>query len=304
LKKIILDCDPGVDDALAIVLALNSGKIELEGITTVNGNVGVEQTFLNARRILDYFEIDIPVARGASRPLKVAPIHAESFHGNDGLGDSRLLPPGAKPRPKQKNAVDFLIQSVASGLRTIVATGPLTNIALAFQKDAKVMEQLEELVIMGGAIHEHGNVDTVSEFNFYADPDAADYVFRTKIPKVLVPLDATHRALPTPSAVRKIKDTPSGKFGKSVLAKYLHAELAEGNGGAHLHDPLAMGYAIDKSFVRVKSAFIRVETQGKYTRGACVVEERPWVKSTPNAKYAWDVDSKRFVEYFVDTVSK
>ena len=299
MKKIILDCDPGVDDALAIVLALNSGKIALEGITTVNGNVGVEQTFRNAHRILDYFEIDIPVARGASRPLKVAPVHAESFHGHDGLGDSRLLPPGAKPRPKQQNAIDFLIQSVASGLRTIVATGPLTNIALAFQKDAKVMEQLEELVIMGGAIHEHGNVDTLSEFNFYADPDAANYVFQTKIPKVLVPLDATHRALLTPSAVRKIKDTPSGKFVKSVLAKYLHAELAEGNGGAHLHDPLAMGYAIDKSFVKLKSTFLRVETQGKYTRGACVVEERPWVKYTPNAKYAFDVDAKRYVEYFV-----
>jgi purine nucleosidase len=301
LKKIILDCDPGVDDALAIVLALNSGKIELEGITTVNGNVGVDQTFLNAHRILDYFKIDVPVARGASRPLKAAPVHAESFHGRDGLGDSILLPPGAKTR--SKNAIDFLLQSVDSGLKTIVATGPLTNIALAFQKDSEVMNKLEALIIMGGAIHEPGNVDSVSEFNFYADPDAADYVLHTKVPKILVPLDATHKALLTRSAVQEMKNTASGKFVKSIIAKYLGAELAQGIGGAHLHDPLAMGYCIDRSFVKLQSAFLRVETQGKYTQGACVVEERPWVQYVPNAKYAWDVDSKRFVDYFIDTVS-
>jgi purine nucleosidase len=304
LKKIILDCDPGVDDALAIVLAVNSGKIELQGITTVNGNVNVDQTFLNAHRILDYFKIKLPVAKGAKRPLIVDPVHAETFHGRDGLGDSSLLPPESESTSKSKNAVDFLIQAVAAGLKTIVATGPLTNIALAFQKNPETMNNLEELIIMGGAIHEPGNVDSASEFNFYADPDAADYVMKTIVPKILIPLDATHRALLAPHAIKEMKDTASARFVKSIIAKYLRAEMAQGFRGAHLHDPLAMGYCIDRSFVKLKRAFLRVETQGKYTRGACVVEERRWVNYTPNVKYAWDVDSKRFVDYFVDTVSK
>jgi len=304
LKKIILDCDPGVDDALAILLGLNSGKIELEGITTVNGNVGVDQTFLNAHRILDYFKIQIPVAKGARRPLRVAPRHAESFHGKDGLGDSPLLPPGSETRLRSHNAIDFLIHSVASGLKTIVATGPLTNIALAFEKDPKVMGKLEELVIMGGAIHEPGNVDTMSEFNFYADPDAADFVMKTAVPKILIPLDATHKVVLLQKKVEGMADTRSGKFVKSIIAKYLSAEIGEGFAGAHLHDPLAMGYCIDPSFVKLEPAFLRVETQGKYTRGTCVVEERPWINHIPNVKYAYDVDSSRFVEYFAKVVSQ
>jgi purine nucleosidase len=304
LKKIILDCDPGVDDALAIVLALNSEKIELAGITTVNGNVSVDQTFLNAQRILDYFKINVPVAKGARRPLKVAQVHAESFHGKDGLGDSSLLPPGQLTTSRPQNAIDFLIQAVASGLKAVVATGPLTNIALAFQKNPEIVSKLEELIIMGGTIHEPGNVDSVSEFNFYADPHAADYVMKTKVPKILIPLDATNRALLTPKAVEEMRDTASGRFVKSIISRYLGAEMAEGFRGAHLHDPLALGYCIDRSFVKLKPAFMRVETQGKYTRGACVVEERPWVKYTSNVKYAWDVDSKRFVDYFLETVSK
>ncbi|MFI5420603.1 MAG: nucleoside hydrolase, partial [Nitrososphaerales archaeon] len=236
MKKIILDCDPGVDDALAIVLALNSHQIELEGISTVNGNVGVSQTSLNATRILDYFEIDVPVAKGASRPLKVAPLHATAFHGKDGLGDTSLLPPTSNRKLETKNGVDFMIDKIASGVRTLVATGPLTNVALAFRKNRRVMDRLEELVIMGGAIHEPGNVDTMSEFNFYADPDAADFVLQTKVPKVLIPLDATHKALVTSKDVEQIKDSASGKFVKSIISKYVKAELSAGRKGGPLHD--------------------------------------------------------------------
>ena len=291
-----------MDDALAIVFALNSARLELEGITTVNGNVGVNQTSLNAKRILDYFHVDIPVARGASRPLKVAPVHAKAFHGMDGLGESLLLPGRSTRKLDSRNAVDFIVDKVAAGIRTLVATGPLTNVALAFGKNPRVMNRLEELVIMGGAIHEPGNVDAASEFNFYADPDAADYVLQTRVPKVLIPLDATHRALLTSEDVEEIKDTISGKFVKSIISKYVRAELAAGRKGGPLHDPLAMGYCIDNTFVKLKPAFVRVETQGRFTRGACVTEERPWVNVTPNLSYAFDVDASRFVNYFKKAV--
>ena len=304
MKKVILDCDPGVDDAMAIVLALNSKKIDLVGITTVSGNVGVNQTSLNACRILDYFKItNLPVSKGAAHPLKATPVHAKSFHGNDGLGDSPLLPKTSERKLEPVHAVDFIIQSVEAGLKTIVATGPLTNIALAFKKNPRIMNKLDELIIMGGAVHEPGNVDSISEFNFYADPDAADYVLQRKVPKTLVSLDVTHKVILTPSDVDQLENTPSGKFVKSIIAHYQKASLGSGVRGSHLHDPLAMGYCIDKTFLTLNPAFIRVETEGKYTRGECVPEERSWVKITPNVNFAQDVDVNRFIDYFKKTIS-
>ncbi len=304
-KRIIFDCDPGVDDALALVLALNSGQVELAGITTVSGNVSVNQTTLNACRLLDYLGQDIPVSRGASRPLKTRPSHAARVHGSDGLGDSSLLPRGSTRRPEREGAAGFIARSVESGTKTIVATGPLTNIALAFRGSPKAMRGVEELIIMGGAIRVPGNVDSVSEFNFYADPDAADYVVqKTTVPKVLVPLDATHRVILAPADLDQIRDSQSGKLVKSVVAKYQGEYISSGLPGSPLHDPLAMGYCIDRSFLELQPMQLRVETSGIYTRGMCVPEERTKIHRRPNIKVALGVDSERFLDYFKGTVSR
>ena len=303
MRDIILDCDPGVDDALAIVLALNSRRVNLKGITTVCGNLSVNQTTLNACRVLDYFNARIPVAKGASKPLKASPVYAKSIHGNDGLGDSRLLPNSSNRKLEAKNAIDFIIQSVGSGLKTIVATGPLTNIALAFMKNEGIMDTLEELIIMGGAIHTPGNVDRLSEFNFFFDPDAADYVMQRKVPKVLVPLDVTHKVVFTPRDVKNLPDSSSGKFVKSIITKYMRVSIDKGSIGSPLHDPLAMGFCLDRTFLKLRPMHLRVESNGIYTRGACVPEERSWVNIRPNASVALDVDSGRFLDYFKRVVS-
>lgn len=305
MKRIIYDCDPGVDDALALVLALNSKRVGLQGITTVAGNVSVDQTTLNACRVLDYFGLDIPVAKGAGRPLKVPLVNSKNVHGNDGLGDSPLLGSTSARRLEPQSATDFILRSVESGIKTVVATGPLTNLALAFQKDSQTMSDLEELIIMGGALHTAGNVDSLSEFNFYADPHAADYVLqKTKVRKILVPLDATHRVILTSHDLGSLTDSPSGKLVKSITAKYLRTHLDLGFEGCPLHDPLAMGYCIDDSFLKAKSSYVRVETEGIYTRGVCVPEERPWVKREPNVLVASEVAAEIFLDYFKKTVSQ
>ncbi|MDA4114254.1 MAG: nucleoside hydrolase [Thaumarchaeota archaeon] len=304
-KRLIFDCDPGVDDALALILALNSDRVDLGGITTVSGNVSVDQTTRNACRLLDYFDVDIPVAKGASRPLKVAPVHSERVHGSDGLGDSPLLPPDSPRKLEPGGAVEFILRSVGSGVGTIVATGPLTNIALAFQKDREVMGGVRELVMMGGAIHVPGNMDSLSEFNFYVDPDAADYVLQeATVPKVLVPLDVTRKVLLTPADVAGLGETRSGRLIRSIVPKYHSGYIGTGLPGGPLHDPLAMGFCIEQDFLDLRPLFVRVETTGVYTRGACVPEERPWVQRPPNVEVALGVDSERFLDYFKRTASE
>ncbi len=304
LRRIIFDCDPGVDDALALVLALNSGLVEMAGITTVSGNVSVSKTTRNACRLLDYLGLDVPIARGAGRPLKVKPRHA-SVHGTDGLGDSRLLPADSSRKVEREGATDFIVRTVESGVRTIVATGPLTNIALAFQEDCNVMNRLDELIIMGGAVRAPGNVDSLSEFNFHSDPDAADYVLQSaSVPKVLVPLDVTHKVLLTPADLSEIGDSRSGRLVKSIVGRYQKGYADSGLAGSPLHDPLAMGFCIDATFLKLQPMYLRVETSGAYTRGACVPEERPWMHKRANVRVATGVDSRRFLEYFKKTASR
>ncbi len=304
MKRIVFDCDPGVDDALALLLALKSERVELAGITTVSGNVSVQQTTKNACRLLDYMGADVPVVMGAARPLRVPPLHGQRVHGKDGLGDSPLLPPGSPRRLERGDAAGFILGCVRSGVKTIVATGPLTNIALAFQRDEKTMDGVEELIIMGGAVRVAGNVDSVSEFNFYVDPDAADYVLqRARVPKVLVPLDATHQVIMTRARLSEIGDSRTGRLAKSILQTYVRRYIHDGLLGSPLHDPLAMGYCLDRTFLRLRPMFLRVETTGEYTRGACVPEERALEDRRPNANVALGVDHERFLDYFGETIS-
>jgi purine nucleosidase len=164
---------------------------------------------------------------------------------------------------------------------------------------------VEELIIMGGAVRAPGNVDSLSEFNFHSDPDAADYVLQSAaVPKVLVPLDVTHKVLLTTSDLAEIGDSLSGRLVRSIVGRYQKGYADSGLAGSPLHDPLAMGYCIDATFLELQPMLLRVETTGTYTRGACVPEERSWVNMKPNVRVAVGVDSRRFVEYFKRTASK
>jgi len=307
MRKIIYDCDPGIDDALAIILALNSGELDIEGITTVHGNSSVEQTTKNAQRLLEYLGKDIPVARGAEKPLvydSVSFKRAVRVHGEDGLGDSELL--SKEPLKKTYDyAVDFIIRKVKEGVRTIVATGALTNIALAFQKEPETMNLLEEIIIMGGVINQPGNIDRLSEANFYVDPHAADYILQQSVKKILIPLNVTHQVIFTPENRNALSDTRTGKLVKSIVKKYQDFYMsAREFPGNPLHDPLAIGYAIDPLFFKTELMDVKVETEGRYTRGICVPELRKKADLNPNVNVAVAVDSARFLDYFMKTVSK
>jgi len=306
MKKILYDCDPGIDDALAILLAVNSGKIKFEGISCVHGNSSVDQTTLNALRILDYIDMNVPVAKGAGRSLAldINRDRAASVHGNDGLGDSKLLPKSSQTS-YNKNAVDFILEKIKSGTRTIVATGALTNIALAFQKDPETMNLIDKLIIMGGVINEPGNIDRLAEANFFVDPHAADFVLQQKVKKILVPLNVTRRVIFTPEQRDSLPDSKIGKLVKSIVKVYQDFYMKRtGIKGCPLHDPLAMGVAISPGFVKTKPMDIRVETDGKYTRGVCVPELRSRREAQANVDVALEVDSEKFLDYFLKTLSK
>lgn len=309
MKKIIYDCDPGIDDALAIILALKSGIISIEAITTVFGNSPVEITTNNALRLLEYLNKEIPVGIGAEKPLSLD-LHnlerAKSVHGKDGLGDTPLLLKKANRKSDYK-AVELILKKIKQGVRTIVATGALTNIADAFKKDPKTMNLLKELIIMGGVILRPGNIDRLSEANFYSDPHAADFIINQNIKKILIPLNVTHQTILTKNHLNQIPNSKTGMLVKSIVKNYQDFYIKNSNlPGCPLHDPLAMGYAINPGFLKLTPMNLKVETQGKYTRGVCVPELRKKMisQTKPNILVAKDVNIKAFLDFFIKTISK
>lgn len=304
-KKIIIDCDIGVDDAIAIILAMNSPELEIIGITTTHGNTDIEQTTANALRFLDYFNSKIPVVQGSARPMIIEFYDAKTMHGTDGLGNTDMLP--YSTRTAQQDAVEFICEKVRSGeVKTIVATAPLTNIAKCFQKYNKVMCGLDELIIMGGAIYEHGNTDRKSEFNFYADPHSAEYVLHQPVKKTLIPLDVTNKVPLTQEYINKMPVNRTTDLIKSIIQKYHHhyTNILKMK-GISMHDPLAVAYAIDKTMFAAKYMDIKVECDGKYTRGTCVPEDRTGVhkkNAKPNVNVAIGINTDKFWDCFLNAV--
>ena len=301
--RVLIDTDPGIDDAIAILLALASPELDVAGITVVHGNVPVEACTLNALKVLDLAgRRDVPVVTGAAAPLVRQARHAEAVHGPDGLGG--LFPPPDDAHPFAADAAAFIARSLdeANEPTTLIALGPLTNVATAILATPGLTELLHRIVAMGGAIRREGNVTPAAEFNFYADPEAAAIVLRSGVPVTLVPLDATMRAIfPGDAAARLARsDVPVeravgelGSFVSAVYRKYY------GIDGFALHDPLAVGAAVDPSMVTTEDLWVSVETGGELTAGATVADfwhiPEPW--GEPNASVALDTDGDRFLEF-------
>lgn len=271
-QPIFLDVDTGVDDALAILLALNSPEVNLVGCSAVAGNVTVEQTTRNTLAVLQIAgRSDIPVAKGASRPLSRRLTTATYFHGANGLGNVEI--PDSKVGAIATPAPQYLceVADKYAGELTLIAVGPLTNVAMALLLDPNFGRKLKQLIIMGGVVREPGNITPVAEANIYNDPEAAAVVFASGANITLVGLDVTHRALIRWSEIshlQKEKLTPSAALALEMLYFYCHPYGEEG--GAHLHDPLAVGCAINPAFVQTERMQIEIETQGKLTRGQTV----------------------------------
>ncbi len=296
-KKVILDCDPGHDDALAIVLACAAEEIELLGITTVAGNQTVDKTTRNALRVLTLIGMEVPVARGAERPLIRELITAPEVHGESGLDGAELPEPAFGPR--EEHAVEFIVRAIrgSSAPVTLIPTGPLTNVALALRLAPDIARRIERIVLMGGAARE-SNVTPAAEFNIYVDPEAAHIVFTSGIPITMVGLDVTNRALFTPEEIAQLaRGGPVRRTFAGLLEFYAAAnERLLGIRGAPLHDPLAVAAVIDPGVLATEPLHVEVELCGVQTRGATVVDVYRVTRRPPNAEVALALDLARFKE--------
>jgi inosine-uridine nucleoside N-ribohydrolase len=305
MTSVILDCDPGHDDAIALLLALASPEIELLGVTTVSGNKAVDQTTANAIRVLDHLERDdIPVAAGADRPLirrrEVRPDH----HGETGLDGPDL--PGAAREPLREHAVEWIAATVSTSLEpvTLVATAPLTNIALFLARYGELEARLERIVLMGGAIGE-GNFTPAAEYNMWVDPEAAARVFSSGLDITMVGLDVTYKALMRPTHAERL--AAAGRAGQLVADLYrfyssFHRERF-GWDGAPVHDACAVAQVIDPALIETHSCGVRIDTGGELSRGRTNVDRWNRMGWEPNCRVASDIDAERFLELLVERVA-
>ncbi len=318
-KRVIIDTDPGIDDALALILAMHSPELSVEAITTVNGNVGVDQCVRNSFRTLNAIAPPVfpPVARGCDRPLRQPPVKGDEVHGRDGLGGiSKLVDADGNPRypeptqsPLDRHAVDVILDLVQRypGEITLVALGPLTNIAAALEQNPKAMRELREIVIMGGSLDGRGNMTEFAEFNFYVDPHAAQRVVRSGLPATVVGLDVTHQTRLLRETVEQAAQragTPLARFTRDICAGLVHGSERRNSDGFHLHDPLAVGVAIDPTFVESRVFAADVETEGS-SAGMLVAEEgsqQPRLAQGSNIRGCVAVEADRFVRFFLERV--
>ena len=301
-KRIIIDTDPGVDDAFTFLLALASPEIQLEALTTTQGNVTVDKATRNALSILELGRAShIPVAQGSQLPL-IQPLRASAVvHGESGIGNSRLPEPQA--RPIQKHAVDYLIERVLAEPKeiSIFPIGPMTNIAMAIRKEPRFAKSVRELVIMGGAIQEGGNMTALAEFNIYVDPHAAHIVFHSGIPITLIPLDVTHKCLLKQEHMDrlvKIK-SPVTRFLWDAMEVYLKASLDLGYEGCALHDPLTLATIIAPQLLTLKEYYVDVDISGGISMGKTLADIFNVTQTPANMKVAMDVRGEEFIELFL-----
>jgi inosine-uridine nucleoside N-ribohydrolase len=302
--KVILDTDPGHDDAVAILLALASPELELLGVTTVAGNQTLEKTTVNALKILEFVDrADVPVYVGCDRPLVREQWAAAHVHGESGLDGPSLPPP--QTAPHDGHAIEFIARQIEEhdGV-TLIPVGPLTNIGLLLARYPRLGPRVERIVLMGGAIAE-GNVTPAAEFNIWADPEAAHRVFTSGIDVTMVGLDVTHKALMRPADVERLRT--SGRVGELVAELYdfyhRHHQRMYGWDGSPVHDAVAVGHVIRDDLVRTKHRHVLVDTGPEPGRGRTYVDLWRRTENDPNAHVGVDVDGAGFMEFLLERLS-
>jgi inosine-uridine nucleoside N-ribohydrolase len=296
--KIILDCDPGHDDAIALILALGSPELELVGVTTVAGNQTLEKTTANAIRVLEHVgRTDIPVAAGADRPLVREARIAANVHGETGL-DGPDLPP-AQGKPVDQHAVDFMAERIEPDV-VLVPTGPLTNVALLLARYPDVRP--ERIVLMGGAIAE-GNVTPAAEFNIWGDPEAAARVFASGIDLTMVGLDVTHKALFADRHAERLEGK-AGTMVRELLAFYNRFHrVVYGFDGSPIHDALAVAQVFRPDLVETRHCGVKVDTGPELSRGRTYVDLWGRAEWEPNCHVGVDVDAEGFCELLIERIN-
>ena len=307
MRHVLIDTDPGVDDALALILALRSPELKVEAITTVSGNLDIQTVSRNSLKLLEFLGVDnVPVGMGAAKPLCREPRRASDFHGNSGLGDA-ILP---EPKLKQDSRTAFeVIRETAEGYGeelTIVALGPLTNIAVNIMESPDVMENVSGLTIMGGAYgltpYGIGNVNAVAEYNIWHDPEAAKVVFESGIPIKAFGLDVTSDPKNRLSK-DMFADICNLRGRNAELVSKLCGGIVKRNDGMSLHDPLTMAAVIEPGMAKLERYLVKIETMGKYTLGMTVMDRRSnRCDEEPNVDVCTSVDGKMFHDVFMNRV--
>lgn len=310
MTRIIIDTDPGIDDAIALTLAAASPELELLGVTTVGGNTGLEHTTANALRMLHLLgRDDVPVAAGAPRGLvRDASYADESIHGGGGLGGVELPLPEREADPRGALALMCELIEGSEEPVTLVAIGPLTNVALLAATRPDVYGRLERLVIMGGGVHRLGNSTPAAEFNIWFDPEAAARVFESGVPVTMVGLDVTHKAFIPRQAWALLRRPEAGPVARALLGMvdFYGAYYAQTTGvdGSAQHDSVAVAAVIDPALLRTEHVWVGIETSGTYTRGMTVADLRDVWGKQANAHVALDVDVPGFTDLLVGRIAE
>jgi inosine-uridine nucleoside N-ribohydrolase len=300
---IVLDCDPGHDDAIALLLALASPEVELLGVTTTYGNQTLEKTTANALRVLELVgRTDVPVAAGADRPLVRELAVADHVHGESGLDGPALPPPSAKP--VEADAVTFMAEQIAAAGRpvTLVPTGPLTNVARFLELHSPA--NVERIVLMGGSIGE-GNVTPAAEFNIWCDPEAAERVFRRGLDVTMIGLDVTHKAIAGLGVTARLRE--AGRVGVFIaeLIEFfsLYHRRTYGWDGAPIHDAVAVATVIRPGLVETRHVNVEIEVESELCRGRTVVDRWGRTDRPPNVQVGVDVDADGFFDLLVERIA-
>jgi purine nucleosidase/pyrimidine-specific ribonucleoside hydrolase len=303
-RKVIIDTDPGHDDALAIMLAAGDPEVELVAITTVAGNQTLDKTTLNARRVCTAAGIaGVPIAAGCDRPLLRELVTAGEVHGESGLDGTEWPEPAVPVEPV--HAVDLIadLLMAAPGEITLLAIGPLTNLAMALRREPGIAKAVREVVLMGGSFT-RGNVTPAAEFNIYVDPEAASVVFEAGWPLTMVGLDLTHQAPVTPEVLERISAIGTPLTDRVTELLRFYGRRYTPPDGPPLHDPCAVARVIDPQLVACSDAFVGVETHGRWTRGMTVVDFAGRLGHPKNARVATTLDTSAFWELMLRALTR
>lgn len=307
-KKILFDTDPGIDDACAILLALASPELSLEGLSVVHGNCSLQQATRNTLAVLELANAaHVPVAVGCELPLVQPSLLAPETHGNTGLGYAELPEPRA--RPTVQHGSDFLIEKIMSspGEVTLVAIGPLTNVALAIRQEPGLVNAVKDVIVMGGAIRHEGNTTALAEFNTYVDPHAAHILYHSGMPITLVPLDVTYQCILTSEDVKRIRkvDSPITKFVEEATNFYMEFhDSYQGIQGCVINDPLALALTFAPELCTYQELYVDVDIAGGVSMGKTIGDFYNYSKHAPNMKVALGVKSREFLDLFVERLIK
>ncbi|MDH6365936.1 MULTISPECIES: ribonucleoside hydrolase RihC [unclassified Breznakia] len=301
-RNVIIDTDPGIDDAIAIAIAAFSEKVDIKLVTTVAGNVSCDKVTLNAMKLLTFLKKEIPIAKGAQQPLLRDAVDASDVHGATGMEGFDF------PKPNESLLIDkHAVNAIADVIRennektTIVAIGPLTNIAMFIRMYPELLDKVEEIVMMGGALG-RGNKGVLSEFNVAVDPEAARVVFTSGLPLALAPLDVAWKSMILPNESETIGNMNDiGQMMYQLFKKYRGGSFQT---GLKMYDSFAIAYLLEPEMFTIEDVFVGIELQGSYTAGASVIDQKNYLNEKANCRVCTDVNPDMFKKWFMESIER